>query len=68
MRIDGLGFTFVSSITLECDSSGNPIEYSPADKYESRKNLALNKWGEGPCFFRLDSAQSCAPTNCVQPT
>ena len=58
MRIDGLDFSLVSPIIPECDSSGNPLEYTPAPRYANRKSLPLNKWGKGPfCHFRLETVR-----------
>ena len=55
MMIDGIEFSFVDDIELNRDPRGRPVEERPASRDDNRKNLRLNKHGQGPfCHFRIE--------------
>ncbi len=47
-------FKFVNILNPECDLNGKIISYSPQERYNNKKQLPLNKNGEGSfCKFKL---------------
>ena len=59
LKIQGNTFGYVCEIAPNLDSEGNVMEIFPQSKYENKKNLNLNKYGEGPfCKFTIDRKYS----------
>jgi len=56
--IDGTEFRFIDNMDPDRDPGGRVLELRPASKYDNRKGLRLNKYGEGPfCHFRIKAGK-----------
>ena len=59
LKISNWNFLHVCEITPKFDSHKNILEYLPQDRYENKKNLKLNQYGDGPfCKFTIDRKYS----------
>lgn len=55
MQINNWEFDYICNISPKSDLRGSPIEFFPQERYENKKNLPLNKYGQGPfCKFTID--------------
>jgi len=55
VQIENIEFEHICEIVPNLDSQGKAIEFFPQERYENRKKLSLNKYGEGPfCKFSID--------------
>ena len=56
MLINQVEFRLISNIEPERDQYGRVLEEHPASRYNNRKRLSLNLYGEGPfCRFRIEA-------------
>ena len=55
LLVNDLKFDHVCKILPKTNSEENPLEFFPQERYENKKNLPLNKYGEGPfCKFTIN--------------
>lgn len=52
--LEKYAFKLTAGIELEIDKCGIPLEYNPAERYENKRSLKLNAYGDKPfCQFTL---------------
>ena len=56
MQINGVEFNRIDDLQPKRDQQGRLLEKCPASRYNNRKSLPLNKYGNGPfCRFRIEA-------------
>lgn len=56
MKIGAYKFNYICAIEPERNLDGTVKSYKPQTRYENKKNVPLNKYGEGPfCKFKIPS-------------
>ena len=54
IMLEEYAFKLTARIELKIDKFGIPLEYHPADRYENKRSLKLNAYGDKPfCRFTL---------------